>query len=240
MNLVVDIGNTSAKLWLYDGALRVAHVRAKDLQEGLEGILPHGTPSRGVVATVGVPFDDIATQLEKLRIPLLNVTGNTPTPLQMRYRSVSTLGADRLAAAVGAWSLMQGCDWFVVDAGTCITCDFVSKDAVYCGGNITLGIDKRLQALHHYTERLPLVNKTGDTPFLGYDTETALRSGVLQGIRCELQGYAAELKKAHPKLRIAVTGGDARLICKTLRPDIIDEDLIARGLNSILSHNEIH
>lgn len=62
----------------------------------------------------------------------------------------------------------------LIDAGTAITYDFIEASGIYQGGNIAPGLEMRLKALHHFTGKLPLVSKTGDTPLLGYNTETAI------------------------------------------------------------------
>ncbi len=241
MNLIVDIGNTLAKLYLFEEGEIVARCRASNFEDALSEILVHGKPEGCAVATVAEKFEEMEERLRRLGIPSLNVSGTTPTPLKMAYHTAETLGADRIAAAAGAWSLMPENDLLIVDAGTCITYDFVSKSGEYRGGNIALGIAARLAALQKQTERLPLIEKDGDTPLSGYNTETAIRSGVVRGVKYELEGHAAALQKQHPALRIVVTGGDAAFLCKnTDIPLCIDNDLVARGLNCILSHNEIH
>lgn len=68
----------------------------------------------------------------------------------------------------------------------------------------------RLRALHEFTARLPLVNKEGDTPTLGYDTETAIRSGVIRGICHEIDGYINEIRGIYGDVFVFLTGGDEK------------------------------
>ena len=121
------------------------------------------------------------------------------------------------------------------------------------------GADLRLQSLHEHTGRLPLVGTQGDTPLWGYDTETALRSGSLQGIAYEIEGYIHECSKRYDELLVFLTGGDAeRLAAMTKRvifalkneeiPQVpasrestevifLDRNLVPKGLNRILEYN---
>ncbi len=239
MNLIVDIGNTQAKLWLYENGTPKIQVCHADFDEALQSILKAGCPTRCGVATVGKPFAEISDRLRKEGINAIEINGKTPTPLKLRYRTPDTLGADRLAAAVGAWTLKPHRNLLVVDAGTCVTADFVDADGCYRGGNISLGISARLRAMHCLTARLPEVSKEGETPLIGFDTETAIRSGVINALRYEIEGFAHELRERHPELQIIFTGGDAALLCETLKiKHTIDPNLVARGINSIILYNE--
>ena len=175
--------------------------------------------------------------LRLLPCPLVRFTSETPTPLRNLYRTPSTLGADRLAAAVGAWSLCPGHPLLIIDAGSCITFDFVAADGAYIGGNIAPGVHARLKCIDDYFPRLPLVEAEGPTPELGYDTETAIRSGVIEGMRHEIQGYIGHLKGKYADLLVFLTGGDELNFADTIKSGIFaDQFLVPRGLNHILNH----
>jgi len=140
---------------------------------------------------------------------------------------------------VGAWSMQPGHDILVVDAGTAITYDFVSADGVYKGGNIAPGVSLRFKSLHDHTGSLPLVDSGGDIPLFGYDTETAIRSGVINGVRKELDGYLAELGSIYPSLLVFLTGGDAEFFdIKAKSTTFAVPDLVLRGLARIFEYNE--
>lgn len=167
------------------------------------------------------------------------LTSATPTPLLNAYSSPETLGMDRLAAAVGAWTMQPGHDLLVVDAGTAITYDFVSADGTYRGGNIAPGIELRLKSLHEHTGTLPLVSAKGSVPMFGTDTETAIRSGVINGVRLELEGYIAEMSSVYPSLLVFLTGGDAEFFdIKAKSSTFAVRDLVLRGLARITEYNE--
>ena len=124
----------------------------------------------------------------------------------------------------------------MIDLGTAITYDVVTANGCYIGGNIAPGITMRLEALHNYTSRLPLVEATGHCPLWGEDTTTAIRSGVLNGVIGEIYHYKKQLSQSPV---VILTGGNATLIGPMLdfTPEI-DHHLVTRGLNSILIYNE--
>ena len=159
MNLVIDIGNNSAKFFLFNGEQIVLHTRRENTSFGIidEWSRLYDI-DRAIVSTVIADSCGLQDELAKLKCPVIRFNSNTPLPLEIGYRTPGTLGSDRLAAAVGAWNEAAGRNLLVIDAGSAITIDFVSKDGKYNGGNIAPGIKMRLRALHEYTSRLPMVD----------------------------------------------------------------------------------
>jgi len=160
------------------------------------------------------------------------------------YKPVSAIVCrDRIATAVGAWSIAQrldnACDVLVIDAGTAITYDLITADGCFVGGNIAPGLGLRFKSLHEHTGLLPLVDVEGDAPVVGYDTLTAIRSGVLLGLLGEIKSYISDLKLSHPNLMVFMTGGDGKLLHQRLGiEEIIHyEHLAAEGLNRIYLFN---
>lgn len=95
----------------------------------------------------------------------------------------------------------------------------------------------RLTALHRFTDKLPLVEKEGETPLLGQDTESAIRSGVIRGICHEIQGYITQMKELYPGLLVFLTGGDEKILTDNIKSCIFaDKFLVAKGLNKILEN----
>jgi len=175
---------------------------------------------------------------------VVSLTDTTPLPIRLNYRTPHTLGRDRIATAAYAGLLATTAtpprDILVVDAGTAVTYDLVTAEGEFMGGNIAPGISLRLRALHQYTGRLPLVAPEGDAPLLGYDTTTAIRSGVLQGVAGETRNYVARLTKDGIAPRVLLTGGDAELLAPYLSdlPQVeVMPLLLAQGLNYIYHYN---
>lgn len=240
MNLIADIGNNSAKFFLFSGKQMILHTRITGNNYGIIGEWreQYGI-ERAIVSSVIDLAEEQKMHFTALDCPLLWFNSTADTPLDIAYRTPGTLGSDRLAAAVGAWDIQPGKNLLVIDAGSAITIDFVSRDGTYHGGNIAPGIKMRLKALHQFTGRLPMVEKEGDTPTFGYDTETAIRSGVLKGIAHEIDGYIEETRSKYGDIFVFLTGGDENSLKNMIKSRIFaDKYLVARGLNRILQNYE--
>lgn len=236
MNLIVDIGNSSAKLAVFDNQKMIHRKRAMgDVLAHIAAVLEEFDVEACVYSTVGQQQPALESEIEKLVPRFLHVTGCTATPLTCDYASPQTLGADRLAAAVGAAHCCPATDLLIVDVGTCVTYDYVSADGRYLGGNISPGVGMRLVSLHEQTARLPLVAAEGALPAIGRNTEEAIRSGVLRGIDYEISGYIRQMLRQHPKARIFLTGGNSYRFAKELEVERNDA-LVEIGLNCILQH----
>lgn len=239
VNLIIDIGNTVAKVALFDGTSIVEVVYDSNQSlDCLEAVCAKYTIEKGIVATVIDLNDKILSQLGKLTIPLVWLDEKTPLPVINLYRTPETLGYDRMASVVAANEQFPDKDILVIDAGTCITYEFVDSCGQYQGGNISPGLNMRLKALHQFTGRLPLVASEGEVLPMGKDTETAIRSGVLKGIEYEIAGYISALKHKYPELLVFLTGGDDFSFDTNLKSVIFaDRFLVLKGLNRILNYN---
>ena len=245
MNLIFDIGNTVSKYFLFDGDTLVTHGRELGHTLGIIPQLlttsPSGrekclVPTAAIVSSVVDLPKDAEANLGLLPCPIIRFSAETPIPIRNLYRTPKTLGTDRLAAAIGAWSQHPGCPLLIIDAGSCITFDFVSPEGSYLGGNISPGLHARLRSIDDYFPRLPLVKPEGPIPELGYDTETAIRSGVIEGMRHEIEGYIHHFKAKYPELLVFLTGGDELNFVGTIKSAIFaDQFLVPRGLNHVLS-----
>ena len=168
---------------------------------------------------------------------LLFVPAHTPIPIKNGYHTPNTLGADRLAAAVGAWAMSPQSDVMVVDFGTAITIDYVVKGE-FLGGNISPGVTTRFRALADYTACLPLCEPTEDVLEYGRTTREALEQGVMRGVEHEIQGYIDGFSKKNGKKCIIFTGGEAKYFVKRIKNTIFaDCEPVFFGLNAILEYN---
>lgn len=249
MNLTIDHGNSRTKLALWregemrpfaQSALKAVDAASLDdfLAPAYEAAPAAGKPINGCcLCSVAGTGDEELRRLLAGRCGRLVVLdpATTPTPLRVDYRTPSTLGADRLAAAVGAWSLSPDAPQvFVVDVGTAVTYDLVS-DGTFAGGNIAPGINMRLRALNRYTARLPLVDSSGEVETWGRDTAMALRAGAVDGVVAEIEFYRRRLL---PSAKVILTGGAANLVAPRLSFEAaIVPDLVCLGLNIIMQTN---
>lgn len=160
----------------------------------------------------------------------------TKIPINNCYETPETLGMDRLAAAVGAYTLYPKSNCLIIDAGTCITYDFLDTSANYHGGSISPGIKMRFKALQYFTAKLPLIESLTYTGILGKNTSDAIKVGVLQGFKGEVESVIATFKQKYPEIKIIVTGGDISFFETTIKHSIFAvSDLVLIGLNKILN-----
>ncbi|MBO7239177.1 MAG: type III pantothenate kinase [Bacteroidaceae bacterium] len=236
MNLIIDIGNNSAKFFLFKGEQIILHTRKNNSSfEIMDEWSRLYDIEKAIVSSVIEEGPELSSAISKLQCPVVRFNNSMQLPLEINYRTPDTLGSDRVAAAVGAWNEAPGRNILVIDAGTAITVDFISKDGKYNGGNIAPGIKMRLRALHEFTNRLPIVDKEGEIPSIGYDTETAIRSGVINGICHEIDGYINEFKQKFCDVLVFLTGGDEKPLKNRIKNCIFaDKYLVAKGLNRIL------
>lgn len=240
-NLVIDRGNSACKWAFFDSAQPLEPVEVVHTDSGVmlpERFFEKYEPQACIYASVG-KADEAETEAIRLKVPhFLRYTADVPIPIHNAYRTPKTLGLDRLAAAVGAWTLAPGKASLIVDMGTAITYDLLKGDGTYIGGNIAPGLWLRFKSLHENTAALPMVDASCDFPSIGTDTHTAILSGVMQGVWYELQGYMTALKADCPALLTFLTGGDIIYFDNTLKSGIFAvPNLVLTGLNRILQEN---
>ncbi len=240
--LVLDIGNTAAKAGCFAGAA-LRETAGALTPAGVGALVARWQPEHVLIASVA---EDAARWAQRLRghVPgrvLAFEPGTTPVPLRNAYATPRTLGADRLAGAVGAAALRPGRDTLVLDAGTALKCDLVTADGTYRGGSIGPGLAMRLRALHEFTGRLPLLPlpaPDATVPLVGDSTAGALLSGVVNGAAAEANGLVAAYRQHYPSLGVVLTGGDAPLLAARLAgPIFAVPELVLLGLYRILAYN---
>lgn len=235
MILTLDLGNTCAKWVLFDGATVVEHQVCShaDCTAVLDELLErYPDITRLCWCSVTAPLPLLENRLAQLSIRTKRLSPlHPPQGITVGYETPETLGADRLAAVLGARSLQPNRTLLVIDAGTCITFDVLTREGEYPGGNISPGVAMRLRAMHEFTARLPHPSSEGATPLLGKTTETALRSGVIWGISYEIEGYIRHLQAQYGSICVFLTGGNRFDFHISSESCIFADDfLVARGL----------
>ena len=168
----------------------------------------------------------------------MELTASTPIPVCNMYKTPESLGNDRLAAIIGAYSLFPGRDVLVFDAGTALTIDFLDKDGNYHGGNISPGLNMRFRALHDYTKKLFLQTQTDDFQTLGDTTASAIVSGVQNGMIFEMNNYINHFVEKYPDLITILTGGDVNFFVNKINSCIFAApNLVFIGLEKIIKFN---
>jgi type III pantothenate kinase len=236
MNIIIDQGNTVNKVALFEGNMPVKNLQLTVLNEVvLLPVIEEYRPQAGILCAVTKKDSALNAFLANAIPAFYDLNHQLSLPLTIDYKTPQTLGPDRIAAAVGALRQKPDTNLLVIDIGTAITLDFITDKGVYKGGNISPGPNLRFKALHLFTDKLPLINDEGDTPVLGYDTETAIRSGVMGGIARELDAYITEYKK-NRNVFTFLTGGYAFYFESKLKNAIFaDGNLVLKGLNEILN-----
>lgn len=240
--LTIDIGNTAVKGSVFEDGIFLESILAeKRTAEELRPLIEKYKPEGSICCSVGNDADELVKDIEGLTgFRVMRFTHSSRLPIAVKYATPLTLGLDRVAAGVGA-AMIAG-DSLVVDAGTAMTLDIVADEA-FLGGNISPGLRLRFRSLNRFTSRLPLVNPGGDLPEFGYDTETAIRCGVVGGIIDEIENTYLRAKRAYPKIRLLLTGGDAPFLEPLLKergviPEMVPS-LVGRGLEEIYKSNLI-
>jgi len=240
MNLVIDQGNTVSKLAVFSGSELVARIVAPMLSAEvlIQVFTKFPQIKNGILSSVATYEDEISTFLRTKLSAFIILNSETPLPITNSYKSKQSLGYDRIADAVGANVMFPGYDVMIIDAGTAITIDLLTKNGEFFGGNISPGLDLRFRALHEFTKKLPLEKKSNDFPILGKTTSEAIIAGVLNGVVFELDGYIEALKGQYPDIKIILTGGDINYFEKKLKNSIFaNSNLNLTGLNRILEYN---
>ncbi len=242
MNFTVDIGNSLIKISGFEGSNMVMHkvFESCNIDEARLFFL-NNLNLKNVNAIISSVQNEVFVNKNDIsdEINIIYFSYKTPTPLNLQYESLETLGTDRLAAAVGGSCLFPGNEVLVVNAGTCITYEFIDKDKNYFGGAISPGLMMRFKALHTFTGKLPLITQPFVKPnIIGTNTMECLNSGVINGICFEIDAMIDSYCKSYPEIKIVFSGGDVFYFDKMLKSKIFaTENLVSYGLNQILLYN---
>lgn len=241
MNLIVDIGNTQIKFAVFDESLLIEKIAIDPEQTGesLQNIFQtYPNLSKGIISsTAEISANLYKTLSENLHLvkfshqSILNFTNDYKTP--------ETLGLDRIALVAAAAELFSKQNVLVIDAGSCITYDFIDKNTVYQGGAISPGLRMRYRAMHTFTGKLPLLKKTTQPDhYIGKSTHEAMHIGVYKSICYEIDAYIEDYLTDYEDLTVVLTGGDYYLLSASIKNSIFaTSNFLLKGLNKILQLN---
>lgn len=168
-----------------------------------------------------------------VRTPILEISHLAPLGIGIDYPDPASIGADRLANAVACVAL-HGTPAIVVDFGTAVTFDVISKAGNYLGGVIAPGLNAMTEYLHTRTALLPRIELSEPSRAVGKSTLEAMLSGAVFGYRGLISEIVRQVSaEAFPgaKPKIVATGGDAALIAhKVPLFTAVDPLLTLRGL----------
>jgi len=247
MILAVDIGNTTISFAIVKRRSikqlpsvktpQKAAVLSRELTALLTKVKRNNPSMEAVVVCSVVPSASqaIAAATKKVfrSAPLL-IGKDIKVPIKNLYQNPSQVGQDRLVCAYAAREL-YGVPAIVVDFGTAITFDVISKKGEYQGGAIVPGLRLFAESLFEKTALLPKVTIKHPKGVIGRDTKSSILSGIFYGYSSLCEGMISRIsRKLAVKPVIVATGGHSGLIRRHLcRIDRFDKILIFRGLHLI-------
>ncbi len=235
MNLLIDSGNTYTKAALCNEHEIVELIKVGNVED-FRKVNEKYAPTTVIISSVNKAAAEILALFLKSKTIMLDST--TLVPIKNLYKTPATLGMDRLADVVGANTLFPKIPCLCIDAGTCITYDFVDEQAQYFGGSIAPGIEMRFRALNTFTAKLPLVERQENAELVGNSTETSILSGVQLGAVKEMEGIINEYKARYKGLKVIITGGDGGFFESRIKGTIfVVPDLLFLGLKRIVEYN---
>lgn len=233
MYAAIDFGNTQSKVGYFKADQLLSVHTFIDDQKLLQSVIAQKI-SHLIVSNVGKSRLLLVNELRKL-VPLFEFTHQSRIPIQNKYSTPKSLGVDRLAAVIGASTLFPNEASLVIDLGTCITYDFITKDKEYLGGGISPGMWLRNKSMNAYTANLPLIDNFKDAQLIGNSTESCLRSGIVYGIAFEIDGLIDSYQKSFGIFNTVMCGGDAIFFESKVKASIfVRQEIVLLGLYEVL------
>ncbi|MFH2138590.1 MAG: type III pantothenate kinase [Candidatus Omnitrophota bacterium] len=227
MFLAVDVGNTSItyglkkrksfKVWRSPtrNVLKQALVHAEISKQSKKLGFALNKVELVVICSVVPSIDrDFKKNLKKIfsKARILFLGKDVHIPIINKYRYPPQVGKDRLVNALAA-KYSHKLPAIIVDFGTAITIDAVSRSGEYLGGAIAPGVSISLNALYEKTDLLPLVISRKPRNVLGKSTSDSVLSGIFYGFGFLVDGLIKGLKKELKGEPIVIaTGGNLKLM----------------------------
>lgn len=251
MLLAIDVGNTTVSAGIFKGRRLVYTGKVMTKKPAsrkyyiaeFRKILKNRNIDNVIVSSV-VPDTTRALKaifINNFKIRPIILGENLKVPIKNLYRNPKQVGQDRLVNAYAGYKKFGG-GLIIVDFGTAVTFDVVSKKGEYLGGIIVPGIETSLRTLSEKAALLPRIKIKKVKTLIGKDTKTSMLSGVLHGYASLCDGLISRIKKETGHgYKVILTGGHARLISKYCRCYSVQPDLTLEGLSKIFldpsSHN---
>lgn len=254
MILVMDAGNTSIVLGVYDQDQLMHHWRMETLRHKTED--EYGIQIKSFLQDVDLSFSSvigiimssvvppIVSTLERMcqkyfKVNPLIVGPGVKTGLNIKYDNPREVGADRIVNTVAAIH-EYGSPLIIVDFGTANTFCYINEKQQYMGGAIAPGINISTEALYARAAKLPRIEITTPEHVVGKNTISAMQAGIVYGYVGQVEGIVGRMKKdSKEKPTVIATGGMASLIAnETTIIDYVDPLLTLKGLYLIYKRNQ--
>jgi len=239
MIVTVDVGNTRIKAAVFEGDTHLeSFVFDKTvLEKNIKNILKKFETIVSIVVSSVADVEKESFLIFEKEVEVHFVSHEDTFPFINNYGTPKTLGIDRMVLASGATLLYPDQNRLVIDAGTCVTYDFVDENNVYQGGAIAPGLRLRYEALHNFTAKLPLLHLQSPESYVGKSTSESIHSGVVNGLVYEIDGFIDEYKAGCSKIIIILTGGDAEFLAKRLKNTIFaNSNFLLESLNQTFQY----
>lgn len=240
MILTIDVGNTNVKVAVIKqfNIVEKFVFQKNNFQNNFQIIFKkHPNHTKAVLASVS-KLDEKDIAWLKNQLDVIEINADSIFPFKNEYTTPNTLGIDRRVLASGAVLQYPNQQVLIIDAGTCITYDFISNKNEYLGGAISPGLRLRYQALHDYTAKLPLLENNLPEDFIGNSTNQSIHSGVVNGLCYEIEGFISEFSVKKEQFTIILTGGDAIFLANRLKSTIFaDENFLLKSLHQLYTYS---
>ena len=253
MLLALDAGNSNITIGAFEGRDLISQWRLRTVREQTSdewGILLHNLFSPAgldiakvdgiIISSVVPPIDSTLASMTRryFHTEAMFVTPKTDLGLKILYDNPNEVGADRLVNGVAGFNKYGG-PCVVVDMGTTINFDVISRNGEYLGGAIAVGIGMAINALFTKTARLPLVDFNPPKDVVGTNTVASMQSGLYFGAVGMIDGILERIiARLGPDTKVIATGGQAGMIVSGSRyMKILDESITLEGLRMIWERN---
>jgi len=251
--LALDAGNSNITIGAFEGRDLISQWRLRTVREQTSdewGILLHNLFSPAgldiakvdgiIISSVVPPIDSTLASMTRrcFHTEAMFVTPKTDLGLKILYDNPNEVGADRLVNGVAGFNKYGG-PCVVVDMGTTINFDVISRNGEYLGGAIAVGIGMAINALFTKTARLPLVDFNPPKDVVGTNTVASMQSGLYFGAVGMIDGILERIiARLGPDTKVIATGGQAGMIVSGSRyMKILDESITLEGLRMIWERN---
>jgi type III pantothenate kinase len=240
MILTIDVGNTNVKVAVFKQFNLVDKFvfQKNNFQNNFQIIFKkHPNHTKSVLSSVSM-LDEKDSVWLKNQIEVIEINAYSNFPFKNEYTTPNTLGIDRRVLASGAVLQYPNQNVLIIDAGTCVTYDFITNKKEYLGGAISPGLRLRYQALNDYTAKLPLLGNNLPDNFIGNSTNQSIHSGVVNGLCYEIEGFISEFSVKNEQFTIILTGGDAIFLANRLKSTIFaDENFLLKSLHQLYTYS---